>query len=183
MVPRRAIPPGGLGGHRPRGHRAAGLPGPRAAALGPCDPRQPALGEPAHPPPARARSTARAQLLRAAGFPGGEGVACATPPAGRWSSPSRPPPATRSASQIATIVQEDLRRSAWPCSVVTLEFRALLDRLLQSRDYDAGVLGLGGGDADPAAEMNVWLSGGGTHLWNLGGAARPPGGRPRSTAS
>jgi peptide/nickel transport system substrate-binding protein len=52
--------------------------------------------------------------------------------------------------------------------VVTLELRALIDRLLKTRDYDACVLGLGGGDANPNAEMNVWLSSGGTHLWNPG---------------
>ena len=52
--------------------------------------------------------------------------------------------------------------------VAPLEFRAMLDRVFQSRDYDAGVLGLGGGDADPAPEMGVWLSSGGTHLWDLG---------------
>jgi len=27
---------------------------------------------------------------------------------------------------------------------------------------------LGSGDVDPTAEMNVWLSTGGTHLWHLG---------------
>ena len=29
-------------------------------------------------------------------------------------------------------------------------------------------MGLGGGDADPNPEMNVWLSSGGTHLWQSG---------------
>jgi peptide/nickel transport system substrate-binding protein len=29
-------------------------------------------------------------------------------------------------------------------------------------------MALGGGDADPNPEMNVWLSSGGTHLWHLG---------------
>ena len=28
------------------------------------------------------------------------------------------------------------------------------------------MLGLGAGDANPNAEMNVWLSSGGTHLWH-----------------
>ncbi|HWQ52478.1 MAG TPA: ABC transporter substrate-binding protein [Bryobacteraceae bacterium] len=70
--------------------------------------------------------------------------------------------------QIAAVVQEDLRQVGMRVRVVPLEFRALLDRLFQSRDFDAVLLGLGGGDADPAAEMNVWLSGGGTHLWDLG---------------
>jgi peptide/nickel transport system substrate-binding protein len=51
---------------------------------------------------------------------------------------------------------------------VTIELRALIDRLLNTRDYDACVLGLGGGDGDPNSEMNVWLSSGNTHLWNPG---------------
>jgi hypothetical protein len=42
--------------------------------------------------------------------------------------------------------------------VVTLELRALLDRLVMTSDYEACVLGLGGGDGDPYSEMNVWLS-------------------------
>jgi peptide/nickel transport system substrate-binding protein len=29
-------------------------------------------------------------------------------------------------------------------------------------------MGLGGGDADPNPEMNVWLSSGSSHLWHLG---------------
>ena len=70
--------------------------------------------------------------------------------------------------QIATIIQDDLRQLGMTVRVAPLEFRALSDRLLTSRDYDAAVLGLGGGDADPAAEMNVWVSSGTTHLWNLG---------------
>jgi peptide/nickel transport system substrate-binding protein len=70
--------------------------------------------------------------------------------------------------QIATIIQDDLKRLGMRVSVVTLELRALLDRLLTTRDYDACVLGLGGGDGDPYSEMNVWLSSGSTHLWNPG---------------
>ena len=49
-----------------------------------------------------------------------------------------------------------------------LEFRALLDRVFQTYDYEASIMALGGGDADPNPEMNVWLSSGGTHLWHLG---------------
>jgi len=70
--------------------------------------------------------------------------------------------------QIATIIQDDLKQLGIRVGVVTLELRALLERLLTSFDYDACVLGLGGGDADPNVEMNVWLSSGGTHLWSPG---------------
>src|SRR5438093_13369205 len=44
----------------------------------------------------------------------------------------------------------------------------MLDRVCQSFDYDAAIMGLGGGDPDPNPEMNVWLSNGATHLWHLG---------------
>ena len=70
--------------------------------------------------------------------------------------------------QIATIIQDDLKQLGMRVNVVTLELRALLDRLLTTHEYEACVLGLGGGDGDPSSEMNVWLSSGNTHLWNLG---------------
>jgi peptide/nickel transport system substrate-binding protein len=68
--------------------------------------------------------------------------------------------------QMATIIQEDLKPLGIGVNIVTLELRALVDRLLKTRDYEACVLGLGAGDANPNAEMNVWLSSGGTHLWS-----------------
>jgi peptide/nickel transport system substrate-binding protein len=52
--------------------------------------------------------------------------------------------------------------------MVALEFRAVVDRVLNTRDYEACILGLGGGDGDPNSEVNVWLSSGGSHLWNPG---------------
>ncbi len=73
--------------------------------------------------------------------------------------------------QMAAVIQEDLKQIGLAVNVASLEFRALLDRILKTHDYEACVLGLGGGDADPNAEMNVWLSTGSTHLWNLSGAA------------
>jgi peptide/nickel transport system substrate-binding protein len=71
-------------------------------------------------------------------------------------------------SGMAAIIQEDLKQIGMNVHVVTLELRALTDRLLTTHDYEACLLALGGGDADPNAEMNVWLSNGITHLWNPG---------------
>lgn len=71
-------------------------------------------------------------------------------------------------TKMATIIQDDLSKLGMNVHVVPLEFRALLDRVFQTYDYEASIMGLGGGDADPNAEMNVWLSSGGTHLWHLG---------------
>ncbi len=78
----------------------------------------------------------------------------------------------RQRAQMATIIQNDLSRLGMRVHVAQVEFRTLLDRVFQSHDYEASVLGLGSGDVDPNAEMNVWLSSGGTHVWNPG-QARP----------
>ncbi len=70
--------------------------------------------------------------------------------------------------QIATIIQDDLKQLGMRVNVVTLELRALTTRLLTSHDYEGLVLGLGASDGDPNSEMNVWLSSGSFHVWNLG---------------
>lgn len=69
---------------------------------------------------------------------------------------------------MATIIQDDLSKLGMQVNVVPMEFRALLQRVFQNYNYEATILGLGGGDADPNAEMNVWVSNGSTHLWHLG---------------
>jgi peptide/nickel transport system substrate-binding protein len=68
--------------------------------------------------------------------------------------------------KMATLIQDDLKDLGMRVQVVPLEFRSLLDRITQTKEYDACVLGLGSFDADPNSDMNVWLSSGGTHLWN-----------------
>jgi peptide/nickel transport system substrate-binding protein len=68
---------------------------------------------------------------------------------------------------IATLIQEDLRQLGIHVTIVPLEFRALLNRVLDTHEYEACILGLGSGDIDPNADSNVWLSNGATHLWNL----------------
>jgi peptide/nickel transport system substrate-binding protein len=69
-------------------------------------------------------------------------------------------------TKIATLLQDDLKQVGMRVQVVPLEFRSLLDRVTQTKEYDACVLGLVSGDADPNSDINVWLSSGGTHLWN-----------------
>lgn len=70
--------------------------------------------------------------------------------------------------ETATIIQADLKALGIRVQIATLEFRALLDRVLQTRDYDAALLRLGTGDVDPNGDMNVWPSTGATHVWNPG---------------
>jgi len=52
--------------------------------------------------------------------------------------------------------------------VVPMESRSANDRVLNSHDYEAIVMGLVSGDADPTPDMNVLTSNAQTHLWHLG---------------
>jgi peptide/nickel transport system substrate-binding protein len=118
------------------------------------------------PHPARSLENAR-QLLKSAGFTWNS--------AGRLvDSTSRPVEFTIVTSssntqrmKMATLVQDDLAHLGIQVNVVPLDFRAMLDRVFQSFDYEAAIMGLGGGDSDPNPEMNVWISNGATHLWHL----------------
>jgi peptide/nickel transport system substrate-binding protein len=69
-------------------------------------------------------------------------------------------------TKMATLVQDDLKQLGMHVQVVPLEFRSLIDRVTQTKEYDACLLGLASFDADPTPDLNVWLSSGGTHLWN-----------------
>lgn len=71
-------------------------------------------------------------------------------------------------TQMATMIQADLKDLGIHVQVVPLEFHSVLDRILKTHDYEAAVLGLGGGGVGPNSEMNVWLSSGTNHVWDLG---------------
>ena len=73
-------------------------------------------------------------------------------------------------SKLATIAQDDLKQLGMDAQVVPLEFRALVDRVLNSKQYEAVLMNLVNGDVDPTPEMSLWLSSGETHLWDLGEA-------------
>jgi peptide/nickel transport system substrate-binding protein len=69
-------------------------------------------------------------------------------------------------SKMAELIQSDLKELGMHVQVVPLEFRSLVDRLTQSKEYEACITGVASFDADPNSDINVWLSSGGTHLWN-----------------
>ena len=69
-------------------------------------------------------------------------------------------------SRMAALIQDDLKQLGMRVQVVPLEFRSLLDRVTQTKEYDACVLGIVSPDADPNGDVNVWLSSGGLHLWS-----------------
>lgn len=70
--------------------------------------------------------------------------------------------------KMATMIQADLEDLGIQVQVVPLDFHSVLDRIFHTHDYEAAVLGLGPGDVDPSAEMNVWMSTGNDHVWDLG---------------
>ena len=70
-------------------------------------------------------------------------------------------------TKMATIIQDDLNKLGVDVHVVSLDFGATVDRLLDTFDYEAAISGLADGDADPNTEMNVWLTTGGMHVWHL----------------
>ncbi|HEX2665840.1 MAG TPA: ABC transporter substrate-binding protein [Candidatus Acidoferrum sp.] len=69
-------------------------------------------------------------------------------------------------AKMAALVQDDLKQLGMRVQIVPLEFRSLLDRVTQTKAYDACILGIASFDADPNSDINVWLSSGGAHLWN-----------------
>jgi peptide/nickel transport system substrate-binding protein len=71
-------------------------------------------------------------------------------------------------TKIATIAQDDLKQLGIDVKVVPLEFRALVDRVMNTHDYDAVLMNLVNGDVDPTPEMALWRSAGEMHLWDMG---------------
>ena len=69
-------------------------------------------------------------------------------------------------AKMAALIQDDLKELGMRVQVVPLELRSLIDRVTQTKEYDACVLGIASFDADPNSDLNVWLSSGGMHLWN-----------------
>ncbi len=121
----------------------------------------------AHPP--RSLERARA-LLKEAGFSWGNGPNGESALLDSEGKPVEFSILTSSTNadraKMATLIQDDLKQLGIRVQVVPLEFRSLLDRVTQTKEYDACVMGIASFDADPNTDINVWLSTGGTHLWN-----------------
>jgi peptide/nickel transport system substrate-binding protein len=69
-------------------------------------------------------------------------------------------------TKMATLIQDDLKQLGMGVQMVPLEFRSLIDRVTQTKEYDSCLLGIASFDADPNSDLNVWLSSGAQHLWN-----------------
>jgi peptide/nickel transport system substrate-binding protein len=68
---------------------------------------------------------------------------------------------------MATLIQQDLKELGINVTIDLLEFHTLLDRIFTSFKYEAAIMMLADGDADPNSELNVLTSYGGTHVWSL----------------
>ncbi len=117
------------------------------------------------PHPARSLERAR-QLLQSAGFSWSSGGSLLDPRGNPVEFSILTSSSNAQRTKMATIIQDDLKQLGMTVQVVPLEFHAMVDRLQNSYNYEAAIMGLVSGDADPTSEMNVWLSSGETHLWH-----------------
>jgi len=67
---------------------------------------------------------------------------------------------------MAAMVQQDLKKIGIKVNVVTLDFHAVIERISETFNYEACLLGLLYSDLDPNGVMNVWLSSEPDHQWN-----------------
>ena len=72
----------------------------------------------------------------------------------------------KSRERMALLIQDDLRKIGIKVNVVTLDFPSLIERISQTFNYEAAILGLTNVDLDPNGQMNVWLSSSENHQWN-----------------
>jgi peptide/nickel transport system substrate-binding protein len=68
--------------------------------------------------------------------------------------------------KMSAMLQADLARLGIQVTLATLEARALLSTINESRNYEACLLALVSGDADPNTHVNVLSSRGLTHWWH-----------------
>jgi len=72
----------------------------------------------------------------------------------------------RSRERMATLIQADLRAIGITVNVVTLDFPSLIQRISETYNYEAALLGMTNIELDPNAQMNVWISSSDEHQWN-----------------
>ena len=72
----------------------------------------------------------------------------------------------RTRERVATMIQADLHALGITVNVVTLDFASLIQRISESFNYEAALLGMTNVELDPNGQMNVWLSSSDEHQWN-----------------
>jgi peptide/nickel transport system substrate-binding protein len=68
------------------------------------------------------------------------------------------------------VIRDELAKVGIALDIVLLESNALVERLLAC-NYDAIYMRVSATDLDPAANLDLWLSGGTSHFWNMRQAA------------
>jgi len=68
--------------------------------------------------------------------------------------------------RMVTMIQADLREIGIIVNMVTLDFPSLIQRISETFNYEAALLGMTNVELDPNAQMNVWLSSSDDHQWN-----------------
>jgi peptide/nickel transport system substrate-binding protein len=68
--------------------------------------------------------------------------------------------------KMAAMIQQDLAATGMQVVIVTLDFPALIDRLMHKQDYEACLLGVTNAEPDPGTMMNMWMSTSPNHQWN-----------------
>jgi peptide/nickel transport system substrate-binding protein len=69
-------------------------------------------------------------------------------------------------AKMASLIQQDLSQVGMQVTVVTLDFPALIERLMHKQDYEACLLGISNVEPDPNSMMNLWQSSSPNHQWN-----------------
>jgi peptide/nickel transport system substrate-binding protein len=72
----------------------------------------------------------------------------------------------RSRESMAAMIQEDLKKIGMKINLVTLDFNSLLERIRQTYNYEACLLGNINADLDPSTMRTAWQSWGDEHQWN-----------------
>ncbi|MDI6785283.1 MAG: ABC transporter substrate-binding protein [bacterium] len=67
--------------------------------------------------------------------------------------------------KIANLIKHDYQKLGVTMHINPVDFNSLVSKINDTFDYEACLLGLGGGDIDPVSHMNVLKSSGFTHLW------------------
>jgi peptide/nickel transport system substrate-binding protein len=67
---------------------------------------------------------------------------------------------------MAAMIQQDLKKIGIKVNVVTLDFNSLLERMTQTYNYEACLLGNVNADLDPSSLRTAWQSSGDEHQWN-----------------
>lgn len=68
--------------------------------------------------------------------------------------------------KISAIIQDDLTQIGIKVTIAPIESRAMLARINESFNYEAGLLAIVSGDSDPSSHTNILSSHGPSHWWH-----------------